>query len=180
MLVAASVAAALLAIANRRRARHLRRSLGLGGFGPDARLVAADSAQLGAITLGSTDLGLVARPDQVVRLAEGTYIPVEHKPRATRLYRSHLLELGVQLMLVEEHFGRRPPFGLVVLAGGVARRIPFERSLEAAVSDAAERMRWHLARGAAPGRRWLGNKCRACAFFDHCLADGNDAEGLLN
>jgi Domain of unknown function DUF83 len=180
VLLAASVAAALVAVASRRRARHLRSGLGLGGLGPDARLLAADSAQLGAITLSSSHLGLVARPDQVVRLAKGTHIPVEHKPRATRLYRSHVLELAVQLMLVERHFGQRPLFGLVVLAGGVAKRIPFEQSLEVAVSAAAERMQRHIATSEAPRRRWLGNKCRACEFFDHCWGDWNDDDGSLN
>lgn len=153
------------------RAEGLRKRLGVGALGQDGHLIAADDSLLGAVTLRAEGwLGLVARPDQLVRIGDGAIVPVEQKPRASLLFRSHVVELAVQLMLVEEQFGRRPPFGLVVLAGGVAKRIAYEPSLKVAVIDAAERMRRHLATGEAPGRRWLGNKCRACEFFDHCWA----------
>jgi predicted RecB family nuclease len=149
----------------------LRGVLGLGSTLGRGRVVAADDARLGARTLRSERLGLVARPDHLVRLGDGTVIPVEQKPRARQLYQSHVLELGAQLALVEASLGRRPPYGMVVLASGVQRRIAFDRSLEHAVFRAVGQMRAHLESDGAPGRRWLGAKGRACEFYANCWPD---------
>jgi CRISPR/Cas system-associated exonuclease Cas4 (RecB family) len=79
-----------------------------------------------------------------------------------------VLELGVQLILVEASVGRRPPYGLVVLAEGVQQRIAFDRSLEDAVFSAVRQMRTSIEGDSAPGRRWLGARCRACEFYGTC------------
>jgi CRISPR/Cas system-associated exonuclease Cas4 (RecB family) len=127
-----------------------------------------DDSRLGARTLRSERLGLVARPDHLVQLGDGAVIPVEQKPRARQLYQSHVLELGAQLALVEANVGRRPPYGVIVLASGIQRRIAFDRSLEDAVFRAVGQMRAHIESDSAPGRRWLGAKCRACEFYECC------------
>lgn len=109
-LLAVGLGALALAAWLGRRARGLRGSLGLSGALERARVLAADDSRLGARTLRSERLGLVARPDRLVRLGNGAVIPVEQKPRARRPYPSHELELGVQLILVEARVGRRPPY----------------------------------------------------------------------
>ena len=170
-LLAASLCAGALAAWLGYRGWRLRATLGLGGMLERARVLAADDSRLGAPTLRCERLGLVARPDHLMRLADGTVIPVEQKPRARRLYPSHVLELGAQLLVVEARFGRRPPYGLVVLADGAQHRIPFDRSLEDAVVSTLRDMRACARDDIAPGRRWLGAKCRACEFYATCWPD---------
>jgi CRISPR/Cas system-associated exonuclease Cas4 (RecB family) len=167
-LLAASLTAFVVAAWLNRQGRRMRVRLGLAGPLERAAVLAADDSQLGPLTLRSEQLGLVARPDHLIRLPDGTVIPVEQKPRARRLYRSHILELGTQLLLVEASFGLRPPYGVVVLADGVQHRVPFDHALERAVLDAAREMRACVAAQTAPGRRWLGAKCRSCEFYTLC------------
>jgi CRISPR/Cas system-associated exonuclease Cas4 (RecB family) len=131
-------------------------------------VLAADDSRLGPLTLRSASLGLVARPDHLMRLRDGVIIPVEQKPRARRLYRSHVLELGVQFILVEATFGQRPAYGLVALAQGTQHRIPFDGPLEQSVFVILGQMRGVLRDGLEPGRRWLGARCRACEFYACC------------
>jgi hypothetical protein len=123
-----------------RRARRLRHELGVEEAGLSARVVAADDSQLGSLTLRADRVGLVARPDHLVQIGGGIVIPIEQKPRAQRLYQSHLLELGAQLVVVEERFGPRPPYGGVVLAGGRSEHVTFDRNLQLAVEEAVGAM----------------------------------------
>ena len=76
---------------------------------------------------------IVGRPDRIVRQA-GNVIPEEWKPTATRIYQSHRLQVAVYCLLIEEKFGVRPPFGVVVLAGGVRVEVPYTDELRAEVS----------------------------------------------
>jgi hypothetical protein len=79
-LLAASLCVGALAAWLRYRGQRLRASLGLGGTLERARVLAADDSRLGAPALRCERLGLVARADHLVRLADGTVIPVEQKP----------------------------------------------------------------------------------------------------
>jgi CRISPR/Cas system-associated exonuclease Cas4 (RecB family) len=150
-----------------RRADDLQHEIGLDKH---ERVLAADNSRLSAPTLTARGLGLVARPDHLVRLADGTTIPVEHKPRARRVYRSHVIELGAQLMVVEACSGQRPPYGVLVVSGE-RHEVLFDMRLERAVLGSMQAMRALLARGIAPGPRWLGAKCRACEFYEPCWID---------
>jgi hypothetical protein len=64
--------------------------------------------------LFSERLKLVGRPDRLVRQGEFV-IPEEGKPSAKKVYDGHRLQLGADFLLVEEEFGVRPPFGVVVV-----------------------------------------------------------------
>lgn len=67
-----------------------------------------------AETLRSPKYDLTGRPDYIVRRHE-TYIPVEVKTgRTPQLpHDSHLMQLGVYCLLVEEKYGVAPPFGVL-------------------------------------------------------------------
>jgi CRISPR-associated exonuclease Cas4 len=140
-----------------------RQTLGL----EQGTIVAADDARLAMPTLRSDRLGLIGRPDHLLSFGHAL-IPVEQKPNARRAQRSHTLQLAAQCLLVQEVYGIRPPYGLLVLAKGVQERVPFTPALEARLLDTMGRMRDLLAADAAPGPPWVAPKCRACGFHDTC------------
>lgn len=146
-----------------RWSRRLRARLGVTG----GSIVSADDSRLPAPNLYSERLGLVGRCDQLMR--EGrAYLPVEQKPTAQRLHDSHVLQVGALCMLSQDVYGRRPPFGIVVLAGGKQERVPFSTDLERRVLSAMGQMRGILAAGEEPGPDWVAHKCCACGYHPVC------------
>jgi CRISPR-associated protein Cas4 len=129
----------------------------------NASVVAADDSEIGSPTLRSDRLGLVGRPNHLVRI-DRKIIPVQQKPRARRVHDSHVMQLAAQCMLVTDVYGVRPPYGLLVLANGVQQQVPFTRDLEKRVLETMARMHVVLKAGTQPGRRWMGSRCRACGF----------------
>jgi CRISPR-associated exonuclease Cas4 len=102
-------------------------------------------------------------------------VPVEQKPRARRLQPSHILQLGALCLLIREVYGVRPPYGVVVLAGGRRERVAFDDELERAVLGTMAAMRRRLAGGEPPGPRWVGPTCRACGYRPVCWGDEGSA-----
>jgi CRISPR-associated exonuclease Cas4 len=163
ILVLLLVLAITLYVAVGRRTAKEREALGLQ-YGS---IVAADDARIGSPTLRSKHLGLVGRPDHVLR-SGGVFIPVEQKPHSTRLQPSHALQIAAQCLLVEEIYRVRPPYGVVVLAGGRQAHVAFTPDLERRLLDTMREMREFLVGGREPGRRWVDYKCRACGFRTTC------------
>lgn len=131
------------------------------------RIIAADDAGLGSPTLRSEQLGLVGRPDHVVRIG-GRYVPVEQKPGAPRLHASHALQVGALCLLIAETYRSRPPHGIVVLARGRRHRVDFDRALEERVLRTVSEQRRVLAHGQAPPPRWVPGKCTHCGYRSRC------------
>lgn len=152
----------LLTLASRER----RTNLGV----QHGTVVAADDSRLPSPTLRSERLGLIGRPDHLLRVG-GAVIPVEQKPSATRLQPSHVLQVAAQCLLVEDVYGVRPAYGLVVLAGGRREQVAFTPALERSLLKTMIRMRALLANGVEPGPRWVAPKCRACGFRSACWSD---------
>ena len=153
----------LLYMSLRQWSRRERTSLGIGS----AAIVAADDSGQGATTLRSAWYGLVGRPDHLVRIGR-TLIPVEQKPTARRVQPSHVLQVAAQCLLVQEVYGVRPPYGLLVLAGGVREQIHFTPSLERHLLETMARMRGLIMSGDDPGPRWVQQKCPRCSFRQIC------------
>jgi CRISPR-associated exonuclease Cas4 len=160
LLAVSTLLAALLL--HRWRAWQARR-LGLDLGAP----IAADDSRLGSPTLRSARLHLVGRPDHLLRVGRAL-VPVEHKPSARRLRRSHTLQAGALCLLVEEVYGVRPPFAVVVLAGGQRVTVPFDRRLEREVLDALAAMRDHLRSDRPPPACWSAETCPRCGFRARC------------
>lgn len=99
------------------------------------------------------------------------YVPVELKPSVRRLQQSHILQVGALCLLVQDVYGVRPPYGVVVLADGSQERITFSEELERGVVRAMAEMRRMLENGEAPGPRWVPAKCRACGYHPVCWGD---------
>jgi len=159
ILFAATVAYILLGRWSRRR----RIELGIDA----GAVVSADDSLVRAPTLRSTRLGLVGRCDHLLRVG-GTYVPVEHKPSARRLQPSHVLQVGALCLLIEDVYGVRPPYAVVVLAGGARERVAFTAELERRVLETMAEMRAILADGRAPDPEWVAAKCRACGYAPIC------------
>jgi CRISPR-associated protein Cas4 len=167
LLVLAMAAYVLLGRWERRQ----RAGLGL----PVGHIVAADDSAVASPALRSERLGLVGRPDQLLR-SGGQLIPVEQKPRSRHVQASHVMQVAAQCLLVHEVYGVRPAYGVLVLAGGVQERIPFTPAIERRLRQTMTRMRTLLEDDVEPGPRWNAPKCRACGFVETCW--NSDAQGV--
>jgi CRISPR-associated exonuclease Cas4 len=131
-------------------------------------LGAGKTEALDDLVLVSQALKLVGRPDRITRQGE-FLIPEEWKPSARRIYPGHRLQVIAYCLLVEEHFGVRPPHGVVVLAGGKRVEVPNTEELQAEVLTVAARIREHRQniREEIPVRQPAA-KCCACGQLSHC------------
>jgi CRISPR-associated exonuclease Cas4 len=129
-------------------------------------IVAADDSRVPTPTLSADHLGLVGRPDHLLRSGRHL-IPVEQKPRARRIQPSHVMQVAAQCLLVQEVFGVRPPHGIVVLADGW-ERVEFTPELERRLRSTMAEMREWLGADAEPGAHYVKAKCARCAFSGTC------------
>ncbi|SIO23546.1 CRISPR-associated exonuclease, Cas4 family [Singulisphaera sp. GP187] len=106
-----------------------REGMGLGS----GETIALDNQEL-----VSERLKLIGRPDRIVR-EDGGLIPEEGKPSAKRVYPGHRLQLGAYLLLMEEEFGERPPYGVVVIRDGERGRVENTEALREEVLAVAEK-----------------------------------------
>lgn len=119
-------------------------------------------------------LGLLAKPDYVYH-ANGELIVEELKSAYLRgaPYTNHLIQLGVELLVVEEAFGRRPTAGRLRYAN---RTVPvaFTEDLRQQVLAALARYR-SVASGHEPPQPTPDvAKCRNCAVRELCQAGLTD------
>ncbi len=102
-------------------------------------LGSGETIALDDVTLYSERLKLVGRPDRIVKRG-GTYIPEEWKSsRSVR--HGHRLQLGTYFILIEEEYGVRPEFGVVVLGGGTRVTVNNTETLRAEVLAIAAKIR---------------------------------------
>ena len=135
-----------------------RRGRGLGS---------GETVALDDVTLFSERLQLVGRPDRIVRQGEH-FIPEEWKS-SKRVNQGHRLQLGTYFLLIEEEYGVRPPFGVVVLGDGSRVEVQNTDKLQSEVLAIAETIRVHRRemREEIPVRQpaW---KCRMCGQRGNC------------
>jgi len=131
-------------------------------------LGSGETVALDDITLYSEELGLVGRPDRIVR--EGEYLIPEEWKSSKRVNDGHRLQLGTYFLLIEAEYGSRPPHGFVVLGDGSRHRVENTEELRSKVLDVAEqiRERRRALRQEIPVRQpaW---KCRVCGQKGNCL-----------
>jgi CRISPR-associated exonuclease Cas4 len=154
-------AALVLALARRGRAQ-----TGL----PQGRVIYADTGgwQRPQRPLFSQAFRLTGKPDYLVTEGAGV-IPVEVKSgRApAQPYRSHVLQLAAYCLLVEEHYGRRPDYGIIKYADR-AFEIDYTPPLAQELLATLEDMRADLAAGDAPRNHDDPRRCAACGHNGWC------------
>jgi CRISPR-associated exonuclease Cas4 len=105
--------------------------------------------------------------DRLIRTG-GALIPEEWK--SARVLRPwHRAQMGVYLLLVEEEYGVRPPYGVIVTGNGTRHRIDNEEGLRVWVLDLAGRIRAARAQvsAAIPVNPSPG-QCAACGMRNQC------------
>ena len=113
--------------------------------------------------------GLTGRPDAVL-LAGDTHIPVEVKtgrtPRGPLF--SHILQLAAYCLLVEEEYGKPPPYG-VIRYEHASHEIEYNDDLRKMVLGKMVEMRGALARGDGVHRNHnRPGKCIGCSRREGC------------
>ncbi len=114
-------------------------------------------------------LGLTGRPDAVI-LAGDVHVPVEVKtgrtPRGPLF--SHILQVAAYCVLMEEEFGKAPPYGLIRYEHA-SHEIEYNADLRAMVLGKMEEMRALLAQGGGAHRNHnRPGKCAGCSRREGC------------
>ncbi len=114
-------------------------------------------------------LGLTGRPDEIRRLADGRWVPVELKSRTAPRRgppASHVAQVQAYCLLLEEATGRSPPYGLLRYADGAEWEVPWDPAARAHVLRLIGSVRGRYQGEAAPAVA----KCRACGWRNVCDA----------
>jgi CRISPR-associated exonuclease Cas4 len=110
---------------------------------------------------------LAGRPDRIVKRG-AAYIPEEKKP-GRQVYDAYRAQIGVYLLLIEEQYGIRPPYGVLVLGDGRRVKIHNTEALRAWVLAIAERIRQHRRRLDHPLPPPSNpRQCLGCGQRHHC------------
>lgn len=146
---------------------------------PEGRVIYTDTGgwRRPERALFSRDLLLTGRPDYLVD--EGReIIPVEVKPSTHSVedksssapkqpYDSHIIQLAAYCLLVEEEYGRRPPYGIIKYADR-AFEIDYTPGMENELLSTLEDMRSDLAAGSASRNHDEPRRCQACGHLHQC------------
>ena len=138
------------------------------GFGLGWTLSADD------ITLRSPASGLVGKPDRIV-LRQSFLIP-EEKKSGRGVYDDYTAQLGAYLVLVEECFGKQPPYGFLVLGTGRRHKIKNTEDLRnkvKAIAGAIRAARTNLQKPLAGADH--PKKCEHCGESPYCMVKPNGA-----
>jgi CRISPR-associated exonuclease Cas4 len=137
---------------------------------PPGRVIHVDTTRLRPPegTFFSANLGLTGRPDYLVNRA-GVILPIEVKsgdaPAAP--YASHIFQLAAYGLLVEEHFGSRPPYGILKYRDR-AIQIPLTDGLMDSVKSLLQEMRRDADAKRVDRSHEERARCAACGFRTSC------------
>ena len=145
-----------------------RRKSGL----PQAQVVYADTDLWQRVpeTLVDHQLGLVGKPDYVMKTRQGSLIPVEvktgHTPDAP--YDSHKLQLMAYGLLIRSNYAQTPAYGLLHYSDKDFR-VDFTPDLEAQLTETLEEMRQIESKKVVPARSHNSSaRCRSCGYRGVC------------
>lgn len=139
----------------------------------DARIVASDTGVVPPQVLRDSRLGLYGKPDYL--LAQGTgderrLIPMELKPRrkATRLYESDEIQLGVYLLTTRATYGQQAAgFGFVRYAA-TTFRVELTAALERRIVEVATAIRVGRHAPVVHRSHEVPARCAGCAMRQNC------------
>ncbi len=135
---------------------------------PSAALVYVDSDREKPKLFVSKRYGLSGRPDAVLLEGE-THIPVEVKtgrtPRGPLF--SHILQIAAYCLLLEEEYGKPPPYGVIRYGDG-SHDIEYNEDLRRLVLEKVGEMRACIAKGEAHRNHNRPGKCVHCSRRSVC------------
>jgi len=128
------------------------------------------SDRLNADSFFSEELMLSGKPDYILK-KDGDYIPVEKKtgriPRGPLF--SHILQVGAYCLLVEEHYGKKPPCAIIEYRENHSFTIDYDEKLKGLILSKLEEMKAILSgEKAAYRNHHRKNKCLRCSRRDNC------------
>jgi CRISPR-associated exonuclease Cas4 len=155
------VAAAFILIYSRRQRR-------LGGL-PGGEIISSDNASEECPVLMSRRYGLKGKPDSLVRTPSGDLIPVERKTtRAPRRpYDGDLVQATAYCVLVEEEYGRTPPFMRIQYADRSFDE-PYTPQRKQWVLKTCQRLRQARRQENCDRSHSMAAKCRNCGQRQNC------------
>jgi CRISPR-associated exonuclease Cas4 len=137
---------------------------------PRGRVIHIDTGRLRKPegTLFSANYSLVGRPDYLINRG-GRIIPIEVKSGAAPVvpYPSHLYQLAAYGLLVREHFGQPPSYGVLKYRDR-AVEIPFTSRLLDETARLLEEMQADSAAAEVDRSHEERNRCRACGYRAGC------------
>ncbi len=147
-------------------AQRLRRRSGL----PGGEIVYEDTSGADSEVLFSARYGLSGKPDYLLQ-QDGGLVPVEVKssaaPRAGKPYSSHLMQLAVYFLLVEDGLQQDAPYGLIRYRDRTVR-IENTDELRAELLDVIAEMRASLQEGEARRNHQQPRRCAGCSVAYAC------------
>lgn len=165
--VVAMLMLVLLAVVSLAASRQLRRRSGL----PQGEVVYDDASGASGDVLISHRYGLSGKPDYLLDDESGGLIPVEVKsgaaPRTGKPYDSHLMQLAVYFLLVEDTLQKPTPYGLIRYRDRTLR-VANTGKLREELLDLLGRMRESLRHGAAQRNHSQARRCAGCSVAEAC------------
>ncbi|APW64315.1 CRISPR-associated protein Cas4 [Paludisphaera borealis] len=157
-LLGTAAAALLLGMLLMLLGRNMRRRRGLSG---------GKTVSLDRVTLTSRRLRLTGRPDRMVQ-TDGTLIPEEWKS-ARKPSPSHVAQLGVYFLLIEDQLRVRPPHGFIVTGDGNRHLIENTAEMRGWVMELAGQLRAARANPGVPIQvNPFPGQCRRCGQRENC------------
>jgi len=165
VLLLLAIVVFIFAIRRHYSAREVREQYGI----PEGELLYADLGEPGD-ALFSEKYRISGKPDYVLRdEMTGAYIPVEVKSgRAKKPYWNHILQLAAYCLLVEERYGTRVPYGILVYGDGRQHRIEFTDTIRSQVLSTVDEMRRCLENGTVRRNHNAPVRCTNCAYRTEC------------
>ena len=157
LLLVLAVALLLLSLRERKKSRL-----------PEAQVIYADTDLWQRIpqTLVDHQLGLVGKPDYVMKTRQGSLIPVEVKTGHTpdTPYDSHLLQLMAYGLLIQNNYAQTPEYGLLHYSEKDFR-VDFTPELEAQLVETLDEIRQIEEQSDAPDRSHASSaRCLSCGY----------------
>lgn len=147
--------------------QRLRRWSGL----PEGEIVYSDADGAAGEMLVSRRYGLRGKPDYLLEAEDENLIPVEVKsanaPTNGRPYRSHLLQLAVYFVLVEDVLERPVAYGLIRYRNRTLR-IANTDELREDLFSVIDEMREVMVRGSAHRDHNQPRRCAGCSMAHAC------------
>ncbi len=139
---------------------------------PDAQVVYADTDLWQRVpqTLVDDQLGMVGKPDYVMKTRQGSLIPVEVKTGHTpdTPYDSHLLQLMAYGLLIQSNYTQIPEYGLLHYPEKDFR-VDFTPELLAQLVETLDEIRQIEHENKVPERSHASSaRCRSCGYRGIC------------